>query len=317
MHGQNCVHRDIKPGNILVNCAGIVKIADFGVAKAMDINFEMNKEASFVGTMCYMVSLTWFWTCDLCTSMLIYFFYLLNYQAPERMMSKTYGVAADVWSFGLTLLAVVLGKYPLLKSQEKSNYWDLMKVICDQALPRLDNSFSHNLQHFLNSCLHKNPDERASVKELLRFPLMEDLGLPAASQVGPYQKHGPLSAFTEGQVTGHDATVEGSNAMLVKFAHLETVLEKVEMKYQLMVALWKRQGHQQGHPRSSADDNSSYRSISARSCSMKTPTGPVTRLPNFVSGLGEWKHLAAQLHLPLDMVLSTASTIINSKYFAK
>lgn len=289
LHGQNCIHRDIKPGNILVNCAGVVKLADFGVAKAMDINFEMNMEASFVGTMCYM--------------------------APERMMSKTYGVAADIWSFGLTLLAVVLGRYPLLKSHEKSNYWDLMRVICDETPPEIDKKFSKDLRSLIDSCLQKNPDERSLVKALLRHPFVSDLDLPINSRSG-FEHHTPLSAFTvQGQVRNGDPnSLDGSDAMLVKFAHLETVLEKTEVKYQYMVELWKKQGNL-GF--TTGNDESSYRSISARSISMKSPAEPMTRLPNFVSGLEQWKHLATQLHLPLDMVLTTASTIINRKYFAK
>jgi serine/threonine protein kinase len=241
------------------------------------------------------------------------------------MMSKTYGTAADVWSFGLTLLAVVLGKYPLLKSHEKSNYWDLMRVICDESPPRINNKFSKNLQSFVNSCLFKNPDERASVKKLLLFSFVEDLDLPAASTRDEYQQHAPLSAFTvQGQVLGSEAgSVQGSSsddAMLVKFAHLETVLEKTEVKYQLMVELWKKQGYQSrqgGGGGGPGNEESSFRSVSFRSISMKSPAEPMTRLPNFVSGSEQWKHLAAQLHLPLDIVLSTATTIINRKYFAK
>lgn len=287
LHDQNCIHRDIKPGNILVNCAGIVKLADFGVAKAMDINFEKNVEASFVGTMCYM--------------------------APERMMNRAYGVAADVWSFGLTLLAVVQGRYPLLKSGEKSNYWDLTRVICEESSPQLEDKFSKNMRTFIQSCLRKNPGERATVKDLLYFPFVDHPNLPAAHTPGAYHQHAPLSAFTlQSQLTSHErGPDETTNAMLIKYAHLETVLQKTELKYEYMVQLWK----QQGNFASSNDD--SFMSISARSISMKTPAEPMTRLPNFVSGLHLWKHLANQLHLPLDLVISTASTIINRKYFAK
>ena len=226
-------------------------------------------------------------------------------------MSKTYGVSADVWSFGLTLLAVVLGKYPLLKSHEKSNYWDLMRVICDETPPKLNKKFSKHLQLFINSCLHKIPEERATVEYLMRSPFIEGHELPAANT----EHHAHLSEFTlQGQAMSRDiGIVEGSEAMLVKFAHLETVLEKTEVKYEHMVELWKKQGNL-GFS-STCDD--SIRSISARSISMKTPAGPMTRLPNFVSGLEQWKHLATQLHLPLDIVLSTAATIINRKYFSK
>lgn len=56
LHGKKCIHCDIKPGNILVNCAGIIKLADFGIAKAVDVeSSEDSIDTSFVGTMCYMV----------------------------------------------------------------------------------------------------------------------------------------------------------------------------------------------------------------------------------------------------------------------
>lgn len=239
----------------------------------------------------------------------------LLWQAPERMMSKPYGMAGDIWSFGLTLLAVVLGRYPLLKSHEKSNYWDLMKVICDETPPPIEKKFSKHLRSFIDACLLKNPDERALVKDLLEFPLVSNLDLPANAM--GFEQHASLSAFTVlSQARSRDSSSAHSSdaAMLVKFAHLETVLEKTELKYQCMVELWKKQGNLGVM---AGTDDSSFRSISARSISMKTPAGPMTRLPNFVSGLEQWKHLAAQLHLPLDIVLATASTIINQKYFAK
>ena len=229
------------------------------------------------------------------------------------MMSKTYGVSADVWSFGLTLFAVVKGKYPLLQSEEKSNYWDLMRVICDESPPQLDNSFTDNLHNFINSCLFKDPEDRASIKDLLTYPLVKNLVVSVADSTHVNRPlHVPLSEFAvQGKVLSREAKSELSNAMLVKYAHLETVLQKTELKYQQMVEMWNKQGNL------GLGNDDSYRSISARSISMKTPAEPMTRLPNFVSGLYLWKHLANQLHLPLDLVLSTASTIINRKYFAK
>jgi hypothetical protein len=85
LHQHKHVHRDIKPANILCSSSGLIKIADFGISKALDKTTGFAN--SFVGTVCYM--------------------------SPERITGENYSFSSDVWSLGLTLLAVALGRFPL------------------------------------------------------------------------------------------------------------------------------------------------------------------------------------------------------------
>ena len=107
IHKKRMVHRDIKPHNLLTNRQGEVKISDFGLARTLNDNSTSTK--TFVGTLLYM--------------------------APERIGGGDYSYpgkptyvrlslatitadpcflsVADVWSFGLAMISVALGRYPL------------------------------------------------------------------------------------------------------------------------------------------------------------------------------------------------------------
>ncbi|KAI6239959.1 Protein kinase MAP2K [Aphelenchoides fujianensis] len=77
------LHRDVKPSNILVNSAGELKLCDFGVSCTL-IDSMAN---SFVGTRSYM--------------------------APERLTGGRYNVKSDIWSFGLSLVEMAIGRFPI------------------------------------------------------------------------------------------------------------------------------------------------------------------------------------------------------------
>ncbi|PBK97277.1 Pkinase-domain-containing protein [Armillaria gallica] len=81
------IHRDIKPSNILFNSRGDIKICDFGVSGEL-INSIAD---TFVGTSTYM--------------------------SPERIQGAQYTVKSDVWSLGISLIELALGRFPFSESE--------------------------------------------------------------------------------------------------------------------------------------------------------------------------------------------------------
>ena len=138
------MHRDVKPGNILLNTAGEVKISDFGLSAELDSTTEMC--ATFIGTHAYM--------------------------SPERLGGKPYSFASDVWSLGITLVECADGQYPYSSfSSANPNAFVLLSQIINDPAPTLSTeTFSPTFADFVARCLHKEPEHRPQAHELLEHP---------------------------------------------------------------------------------------------------------------------------------------------------
>lgn len=142
------MHRDIKPSNVLINSKGQIKLCDFGVSNEL----ENSIADTFVGTGTYM--------------------------APERIQGAQYTVRSDVWSVGLTMMELAVGKFPFTMGGEDGDdeeeaagpqgILDLLQQIVLEPAPKLPKSdaFPQILEDFIAKCLMKNPEQRPTPQEL-------------------------------------------------------------------------------------------------------------------------------------------------------
>ncbi|PIA31154.1 hypothetical protein AQUCO_05200034v1 [Aquilegia coerulea] len=153
LHERDVVHRDIKCANILVDANGSVKLADFGLAKAT----KFNDVKSCKGTA--------FW------------------MAPEVVNNKSrgYGLAADIWSLGCTVLEMLTRQLPYSHLE------------CMQALfrigkgepPRVPDSLSRTASDFIFQCLQVKADERPTAAQLLEHPFVKRSLSATSGSVSP------------------------------------------------------------------------------------------------------------------------------------
>ncbi|MFI6595596.1 serine/threonine-protein kinase [Nonomuraea sp. NPDC050536] len=127
IHAAKVVHRDLKPGNIMLDESG-PKVIDFGIVKSLTQSATYSSHSTRIGTPLYM--------------------------SPEQAGGRAVGAASDVFALGSTLYFLTTGR----EAFAAENEWAVShRVVADD--PDVS-ALAPPLRQLIAACLHKDPDQR-------------------------------------------------------------------------------------------------------------------------------------------------------------
>ncbi len=144
-HRHGVVHRDVKPGNVLITPDGDVKVTDFGIARAVNTEESLTQTGAVMGTAAYF--------------------------SPEQAEGKGVDSRSDIYSLGVVLYEMAVGRPPFTGDSPvavASKHVRDTPVLPRQANPMVPVA----LQAVIMKAMAKNPDDRYASAEELRADLL-------------------------------------------------------------------------------------------------------------------------------------------------
>jgi beta-lactam-binding protein with PASTA domain/tRNA A-37 threonylcarbamoyl transferase component Bud32 len=174
-HGYDIIHRDIKPQNLILTPDGVVKVTDFGIARAG--NTSMTQTGSVLGTAYYL--------------------------SPEQAQGRSLTPASDLYSLGIVLYELTTGKLPFVGDSPVST---ALKQVNEAPVPprQLNPSIPAGMEAVILKAMLKNPSERYQTSEEMKADLKAVAQGLQPSAAGAML--GAAGAGFAGAGTGSDAT---------------------------------------------------------------------------------------------------------------
>ena len=157
-HAQGVIHRDIKPGNIMINSRGVVKVGDFGIALANnDVSSKLTNTGAVVGTP--------------------------GYLSPEVCLGKAVDQRSDIFALGIVLFEMLSARMPF----NNESPLKLMLEVVEADIPdirELNPDVDEEVARILGCMLAKSPADRYQSCEQLNADLKKH---PLVMYGGPLQ----------------------------------------------------------------------------------------------------------------------------------